>query len=224
MVAAARQRFHLSPAQEDYLKALFQLSQSEDKVQTGVLARALGVSAASVTEMLGKLAAQRLVLHDRYQGAALTPAGREVAIEMVRHHRLLELYLTRALGYPWDEVHDEAERLEHVISERLEAALFDALHHPTVDPHGHPIPSAEGEIAEAKVRSLIECHEGEQLTVCRVSDREPDKLRAIAELGLRLGVPLEILEESVYESPLVVRLRGKRVQIPLGLARVVFVQ
>jgi DtxR family transcriptional regulator, Mn-dependent transcriptional regulator len=202
----------------------FQLSHSEARVHTGVLARALGVSAASVTEMLGKLAGQGLVLHDRYQGAALTPAGRKVAIEMVRHHRLLELYLTRALGYPWDEVHDEAERLEHVISERLEAALFKALDRPTLDPHGHPIPSAEGEMVDAKARSLTECHQGEQLTVCRVSDREPDKLRAIAELGMRLGVSLEVLEESVYEGPVVIRLRGKRVQIPLGLARVIFVQ
>ena len=134
-------RPELSEAQEDYLKQIFLLEEDGSRVATQALAGRLGVRPASVTEMVGRLAHLGLVEHARYQGVSLTPIGRRIALEMLRHHRLLETYLVRELGYDWDEVHDEAERLEHVISERFERRIAEAMGHPTRDPHGDPIPA-----------------------------------------------------------------------------------
>jgi DtxR family Mn-dependent transcriptional regulator len=217
-------RRRLSQAQEDYLKSLYQLGATHGSVGTSQLAERLGVSAASATEMLGKLAAHGLVAHDRYRGASLTAAGLDVALEMVRHHRLLEMYLTRKLGYSWDEVHDEAEQLEHVISERMEERIFHALGRPDVDCHGDPIPTAGGEVASTDYRRLVDTRAGERLQVRRVSDRDPGKLRVLERLGLRLGTELEVVVESEYEGPIEVRVGGRRRQVPLGVARAVFVQ
>jgi len=224
MMTELRARRRLTQAQEDYLKSLYELGGHGGSVGTSQLAAQLGVSAASATEMLGKLAAQQLVTHDRYRGATLTDAGLAVALEIIRHHRLLEMFLTRTLGYGWDEVHDEAERLEHVISERMEERIYEALGRPDVDCHGDPIPTLGGEVAPAASRSLLDVRAGEQVTVRRVSDRDPGKLRVMEKLGLRLGTPLEVLTESEYEGPIEVRAGGRRRQVPLGIARVVFVQ
>jgi DtxR family transcriptional regulator, Mn-dependent transcriptional regulator len=215
-------RTSLTQSQEDYLKALYQLKRDERSVTTSQLAERLTVSAASATEMLGKLAALGLVDHDRYRGASLTHAGEAVALEMIRHHRLLEIFLSRALGYRWDEVHDEAERLEHHISERLEARIFDSLGRPDIDPHGDPIPTLEGEMPSDHYRTLAECRRGEVLEVRRVSDRDPGKLRALELLGFRLDEPVEVVKESLYEGPVVVKVGGHRRQVPLGLARAVY--
>jgi DtxR family Mn-dependent transcriptional regulator len=225
MLTEPRVRRRLTQAQEDYLKSLYELGGHGGSVGTSRLAAQLGVSAASVTEMMGKLAAQGLVSHDRYRGASLTDGGLAVALEIVRHHRLLEMFLTRKLGYGWDEVHDEAERLEHFISERMEARIFEALGRPDVDCHGDPIPTLGGEVAPAASRSLLDARAGERVSVRRVSDRDPGKLRVLDRLGLRLGAELEVLAESEYESPIEVRVGGgRRRQVPLGIARVVFVQ
>lgn len=217
------ERRRLSQSQEDYVKALFHLGGVESHVGTSQLAERLAVSAASATEMLGKLAAMGLVSHDRYRGASLTAAGEAVALEIIRHHRLLEMYLAQKLGYAWDEVHEEAELLEHVISERMEERIFEVLGHPEVDCHGDPIPSLHGRLPEAAHRSLLAARAGERLHVRRVSDRDPGKLRALQQLGVRLGVEIEVLEESVYEGPVAVRVAGRRRQLPLGIAREVFV-
>jgi DtxR family Mn-dependent transcriptional regulator len=219
-----RPRRRLTQAQEDYLKSLYQLGGATASVGTSQLAAELRVSAASATEMLGKLAAHGLVAHDRYRGAGLTRDGLAVALEIVRHHRLLEMYLTRKLGYGWDEVHDEAEELEHVISERMEERIFEALGRPDVDCHGDPIPSRGGEVAPAASRSLVDARAGERLVVGRVSDRDPGKLRRLDQLGLRLGVELEVVGESEYEGPIEIRVGGRRRQVPLGVARAVFVR
>jgi len=224
MMTELRASRRLTQAQEDYLKSLYELGGHGGSVGTSQLAGQLGVSAASATEMLGKLAAQQLVTHDRYRGATLTDGGLAVALEIIRHHRLLEMFLTRTLGYGWDEVHDEAERLEHVISERMEERIYEALGRPDVDCHGDPIPTLGGEVAPAASRSLMEVRAGERVTVRRVSDRDPGKLRVVEKLGLRLGTPLEVLAESEYEGPIEVRAGGRRRQVPLGIARVVFVQ
>jgi DtxR family Mn-dependent transcriptional regulator len=223
MPAEARTRRRLTSSQEDYIKSLYQLGAAEVSVGTSQLAERLGVSAASATEMLGKLAGQGLVAHDRYRGASLTPEGLAVALEMVRHHRLLEMFLTRKLGYGWDEVHDEAELLEHVISERMEARIFEALGEPDTDCHGDPIPTLGGEVAEADYRTLLDVRPGERVRVRRVSDRDPGKLRILEKLGLRLGSELEVLAESEYEGPIPIRVAGRRRQVPLGVARAVFV-
>ncbi|HSR24022.1 MAG TPA: metal-dependent transcriptional regulator [Candidatus Eisenbacteria bacterium] len=224
MMTELRARRRLTQAQEDYLKSLYQLGGAGGSVSTSQIASDLGVSAASATEMMGKLAAQGLVSHDRYRGASLSGDGLAVALEIVRHHRLLEMYLTRKLGYGWDEVHDEAEQLEHVISERMEARIYEALGRPDVDCHGDPIPTLGGEVAPVPSRSLVDVRAGERVSVGRVSDRDPGKLRVLEKLGLRLGVALEVLAESEYEGPIHVRVGGRRRQVPLGVARVVFVQ
>jgi DtxR family Mn-dependent transcriptional regulator len=217
-------RAKLTQAQEDYLKALYQLRQTERAVSTSELSERLSVSPASAAEMLGKLAALGLVKHDRYRGAALTDTGQAVALEMVRHHRLLEMYLSEALGYSWDEVHEEAERLEHVISERMEERIYDALGRPELDPHGDPIPSLEGTLDQPDYRTLLDVRAGETVTVRRVSDRDPDKLRALDDLGIALGARVEVRAESRYEGPIGLVVAGKRVALPIGLARVVYCQ
>jgi len=219
-----RAHHHLTSSQEDYLKALYHLGGVSARIRTNVLARRLQVSAASATEMLGRLAVQGLVSHDRYRGAMLTAEGTAVALEMVRHHRLLEVYLVQKLGYTWDEVHDEAEHLEHAISERMEARMFEILGRPNVDCHGDPIPSQDGNVTPSKHRTLLEASARERLRVRRVSDHDAVKLRALSRLGLRLGVEFEVLQESTHEGPIVLRVAGRRRQVPIGLARVVFVE
>src|SRR5437588_7827833 len=159
----------LTRSQQDYLKALYHLQKGDSPVPTGELAHRLGISAASVSEMVSRLAELRLVRHDRYRGQQLTPNGRRVALELVRHHRLLEMFLVQVLGYGWDEVHEEAERLEHVISERMEERIFELLGRPVLDPHGHAIPSRQGDIREVKGRPLSGCQAGEDVVVRAVS-------------------------------------------------------
>jgi len=224
MTPQVRTHRKLTPSQEDYLKSLYQLGGEAGSVGTSQLADRLGVSAASATEMLGKLASQGLVAHDRYRGASLTAEGVRLALEIVRHHRLLEMYLTRKLGYGWDEVHEEAEELEHVISERMEERIFEALGRPEVDCHGDPIPTLGGEVAETDYRSLEEVTAGERVRVRRVSDRDPGKLRVLERLGLRLGSEVDVVDQSEYEGPIEVRVGGRRRQVPLGVARAVFVR
>jgi DtxR family Mn-dependent transcriptional regulator len=214
----------LTRAQQDYLKALYLLRGDDRPVPTRDLAQRLGISSPSVSEMVTRLTAQGLVEHDRYRGQQLTGEGRRVALELVRHHRLLEMFLVRVLGFGWDEVHDEAERLEHVISERMEARIYDALGRPQLDPHGDPIPSLAGDLAAPRYRSLLEVGKNERVTIRRVSDREPGKLRALEALGLALGEQVQVLRESVYEGPLTVGVGRRRRQLPIGLARVVFVE
>ena len=214
-----------SRAVQDYLKAIYQMQAESGRATTLALAVKLRVRPASVTAMVKRLADESggaFVTHTPYHGVALTPKGEAVALEMIRHHRLLEIFLTRALGYSWDEVHEEAERLEHHISERFEARIFDSLGRPDIDPHGDPIPTLEGQMPSEQFRTLAECRRGEALEVRRVSDREPDKLRALELLGFRLDEPVEVVEESLYEGPVVVKVGGRRRQVPLGLARAVY--
>ena len=213
-----------SRAQEDYLKALYGLGASKEPVHTSRLAQELNVSPASTSEMLVKLAALQLVLHDPYRGARLTGDGEALALEIVRHHRLLETYLVQALGYSWDEVHEEADHLEHAISEQLEERMWTALGRPRVDPHGDPIPTVDGRVRARRLRPLTACVKGERVVVERVSDRDPEKLRAIAALGLNPGSLVQVLAETRWESPIVLALGKERLEVPLGLARALFVQ
>ncbi len=213
-----------SRAQEDYLKALYGLGASAEPVHTSRLALELNVSPASTSEMLVKLAALQLVLHDPYHGARLTGDGEALALEIVRHHRLLETYLVKALGYSWDEVHEEADRLEHAISERLEERMWKALGRPQVDPHGDPIPTVDGQLRPRGLRPLTACTGGERVVVERVSDRDPEKLRAIAALGLKPGSQVHIVAESRWESPILLTLGKNRLEVPMGLARALYVK
>jgi DtxR family Mn-dependent transcriptional regulator len=200
----------ISKATEDYLKTIYKLAQEAPggTVGTGLLAEALGVAAPSVTGMLKKLAELGLVDHRARQGVVLTTAGEKVALEVIRHHRLLECYLIEALGYRWDEVHEEADRLEHLVSDELEARMDAALGYPTVDPHGDPIPSREGTVAAPASRPLASLEADEAATIGRVSDDDPAKLRYLADLGLFPGVPVTVLETLPFNGPLRVRVDG----------------
>src|SRR5213080_3505246 len=190
MVEQLERRGVFTRAQQDYLKALYLLGGGERPVPTRELAQRLGISSPSVSEMVTRLTAQGLVEHDRYRGQQLTPEGRKVALELVRHHRLLEMFLVRVLGYSWDEVHDEAERLEHVISERMEQRIFELLGRPQLDPHGHAIPTLGGKVRPVSRRALSDSRAGEKLIVEGVSDEDARKLRELERRSLMPGTRL----------------------------------
>ncbi|HET7420969.1 MAG TPA: metal-dependent transcriptional regulator [Candidatus Dormibacteraeota bacterium] len=223
MVEQLERRSVFTRSQQDYLKALYLLRGDERPVPTRELAQRLGISSPSVSEMVTRLTAQGLVEHDRYRGQQLTREGRRVALELVRHHRLLEMFLVRVLGYSLDEVHDEAERLEHVISERMEQRIFELLGRPELDPHGHAIPTLQGKLREVSRRPLSETRVGEKVVVQGVSDDDAGRLRELERRGLTPGTRIAVLSASRYESPIEVRIKGRRESIPLGLARAIFV-
>jgi DtxR family Mn-dependent transcriptional regulator len=223
VVVELERRSTFTRSQQDYLKALYQLHGDQRPVPTRELAQRLGISSPSVSEMVTRLTAQGLVEHDRYRGQQLTREGRKVAVELVRHHRLLEMFLVQVLGYSWDEVHDEAERLEHVISERMEQRIFELLGRPELDPHGHAIPSRTGKVRPVSERTLRDVRAGERIVVQGVSDDDAGRLRELERRGLLPGTQIEVVATSEYEGPIEVRIKGKRVRIPLGLARGMFV-
>ncbi len=213
----------ITQAIEDYLKAIYKLGRGGEPVSTSALAERLNVSPASVTNMVKKLAAMNLLAHEPYRGVTLTAAGRKIALETIRHHRLIELYLAEALGLPWDKVHEEAERLEHVISEELEAAMAEALGHPTEDPHGAPIPSPEGQLEEPMNTPLAEIEAGQSVVVRQVSDRDPARLRYLGELGLFPNTHVEVVDVAPFEGPLTLRIGEEEHVVGRELARSVFV-
>ena len=197
----------LSESVQDYVKELYKL-QGDGRASTTAVAERMGVAPASATSMLKKLAALGLAEHEPYRGARLTTAGERVAIEMIRHHRLLEQYLAQTLGVSIDAVHGEADRLEHALSEELEALIDASLGFPTHDPHGDPIPSAELELAASDLRRLDELAPGEAATVRRVPDSDRDLLRYLAELGLVPGERVELTASAPFDGPVTVRARG----------------
>ena len=220
----ARDEARITPAIEDYLKAIYQLNQEEPEAGsvTGQrIAERLGVASPSVTNMIKRLSDLGLVQYERYHGVELSDAGERIALEVVRHHRLLERYLVEALGYGWDEVHEEAERLEHHISEALEARMAAVLGDPTVDPHGDPIPRLDGSMADVVEMPLITLAPGEPARVQRVSDRDPQRLRYLEELGIRPGVTIQVLEAFPFDGPLRLDVSGVEQMIGRPLAAVV---
>ena len=195
---------------EDYAKAIYALQDRGDgTVTTTALAERLGVTPASASGMVRKLDEQGLVSYVRYRGVRLTPSGTRVALEVLRHHRLLELYLAETLDVPWDRVHDEAEVLEHVLSEDLEALIAAKLGHPTHDPHGDPIPSADLELPEEPTESLAALEPGTEGVFVRVSDSDPEMLRYLAERGIAPGDALSVEDKQPFGGPLFVRFRDE---------------
>ncbi len=194
----------LSHSVEDYLKAIYELEEDFGLVTTSLLAVHLDVRPASVTGMVQKLAKARprLVNYERHRGVGLTPAGRQIALEVIRHHRLIELYLAQALGYEWDRVDAEAEKLEHVISEEFEDKIAALLGDPTTDPHGDPIPAKDGTVAEASRRPLTSSQPGETVRVARVRDDDPAFLRYLAELGVTLNAIVQVADRAPFDGPL----------------------
>lgn len=199
-----------SQSEQDYLKAIYEMQyeKGNEWVTTTGLAQRLGVSPASVTEMVQKLAAddRELVRYERYHGARLNEAGERAALEVIRHHRLLESFLSQALGYTWDKVHAEAHRLEHVISEELEDHIARYLGEPPRDPHGSPIPQRDGVMEALDDVRLTDLPLGQRAQVRRVLDDDPALLRYLSELGLVLGARVEITERVPFAGPLYVRL------------------
>jgi DtxR family transcriptional regulator, Mn-dependent transcriptional regulator len=206
MAAAHTENARPSEAIQNYAKAIYALEQrGGGAVTNNALAERLQVTPASTSSMVKKLDELGLVRHVPYKGMKLTASGRRVALEVLRHHRLLELYLAESLGLPWDRVHDEAEVLEHVLSEELEALIAAKLGNPTRDPHGDPIPSAELEIEEGETECLAALEPGASGVFVRVSDSDPSMLRYLAELGITPGERFEIVDRQPFGGPLYAR-------------------
>jgi DtxR family transcriptional regulator, Mn-dependent transcriptional regulator len=194
----------ISSAVEDYAKAIYAL-EAQGPVTTTALAQRMGVTPASASGMVRKLCELGLVAHEPYKGVTLSQDGRQLALEVIRHHRLLELYLAQDLGVPWDRVHDEAEVLEHVLSEELEALIAAKLGNPTHDPHGDPIPTADLELAEQPTQRLSDLEPGARGTFVRISDADPEMLRYLAERHIAPGACFEVVDKQPFGGPLFAR-------------------
>jgi DtxR family transcriptional regulator, Mn-dependent transcriptional regulator len=209
-----------SPAVEDYSKAIFALqSRSEEPVSTTALAARLGITAGSVSAMLKKLDELGLITHAPYRGVRLTADGRRLALEVIRHHRLLESFLADSLGMPWDRVHAEAEILEHVLSDDLEQLIATKLGHPTVDPHGDPIPSAELELEETATHTMESLQPGARGIFVRISDSDPEMLRYLAGSGISPGDRFAVRARQPFGGPLFVVFGAREHAIGGQLAR-----
>lgn len=195
---------------EDYLKTIYVLAEEESPVSTSRLAEARQVKPASVTSMVQRLAKLNLVNYEKHYGVTLNESGRQIALEVIRHHRLIELYLMEALGFSWDEVHEQADILEHVISEKLEERIAAALDHPTVDPHGDPIPAKDGTIAAIEMEPLLDVAPGTTVRIARIiDDAQSEMLRYLAELGLTPGTRIQIQKVAPFDGPLTLVVEGK---------------
>jgi DtxR family Mn-dependent transcriptional regulator len=210
----------ISSAMEDYLKAIFELGEKD--VSTQDLAKHLRVSAASVTGMIKKLSELKLVDYKRYYGVKLTTAGRLIALETVRHHRLIETYLMQALGYQWHEIHDEAEKLEHHISEDFENRIAEMLGHPTHDPHGDPIPQRDGSIPESSGQPLNAFEVGKKVRITRITNQQPDILQYLANHHLKPNETIQIIEKAPFDGPLTLSSRKQAFAIAFELAEQIY--
>lgn len=215
---------HITPIIEDYLKAIYTLEQREGQVRTVALAEELSVKPPTVTAMLKTLANFELIKYEPYQAIELTEKGRLIALEIVRHHRLIELYLVEALGFSWDEVHEEAEVLEHFISEKLEARIAEYLGNPTHDPHGDPIPTLDGTLPAHSITSLAESPANKKYSITRVATQDSEKLRYLADLGLIPGERVKILAKAPFDGPLTIKIGGQILALDNRLARTVIIE
>jgi DtxR family Mn-dependent transcriptional regulator len=219
----------LTVSVEDYLKAIWTLAEASGNASTSAIAEALDVQPASVTGMVKRLAEAGFLTHTPYKGVALTEEGSREALRIIRRHRILETYLCTRLGYSWDDVHDEAERLEHAASDELIERMAQALEDPSYDPHGSPIPTAAGEIDQTRYPTLAEAGEG-SFTVRSVGDDDPARLRYLDEQGIGPGRTIRVVDRAPFEGPITVRLRGdqgqpigERIVLGFALAETIFV-
>jgi DtxR family Mn-dependent transcriptional regulator len=204
-VTAVRATRALTGPVEDYLKAIYDLERESGSAGTNEIALALGIAAPSVTGMMRRLSEQGLISRAPYRGVRLTDQGRRAALRTIRRHRILECYLTRALGYSWDRVHDEAERLEHSASDDLIDRMAAALGDPDTDPHGAPIPTRDGTVEEQRYTTLAALEVGARARVARVGDHDSDRLRYLAELGIRPGAIVKVLHREPFDGPITVK-------------------
>src|ERR671910_2689393 len=210
----------LTRSVEDYLKGIYQLSPEGRPASTSEIAHLLALSAPSVTGMVKRLSEHGLLEHIPYRGVQLTEEGRRAALRMVRRHRLIEAYLVEFLGYSWDTVHAEAERLEHAVSETLVEKMASALGNPIVDPHGDPIPSADGLIHELSCTPLSDIPVGQTVEIHRVHESQPERLRYIASLGLKPGVQITVVDRQPFDDLVTVEVAGRQHVIGRELSHV----
>ncbi len=224
--AAAAAETDVTGPVEDYLKAIYELARGGVAVATTALAAQLDVAPPSVTGMVRRLADQGLLTHEPYHGVRLTPQGRLVALRTLRRHRVIEAYLVEALGYSWDEVHDEAERLEHAASDDMIDRMAAAIGEPSVDPHGAPIPSRDGAVEEEEERlcTLADVMVGATAEVMRISDDDPDLLRYLTDLGIKPGRAVRVLERAPFGGPITLKLGGSIRAIGPALAERLYVR
>lgn len=211
-------------AVEDYLKAIYEAERGDGPVSTSEIAEELGVAPASATGMVKKLADMNLLEYERYNGAKLTEAGRKMALEVIRHHRLVELYLHEALHVPWDRVHEEAEKLEHVLSDYVEDRIDATLGHPTHDPHGAPIPGPDGEVDVDEYVCLADLSAGERGVIAEVNDNDPELLRYLGDLSLYPDTAVRVVEVAPVQGPLIVKVGDRSETIGREAARHVFLR
>jgi DtxR family transcriptional regulator, Mn-dependent transcriptional regulator len=211
---------------QDYLKSIYELTENGQSASTNALARKLNISAPSVTGMVQKLASAKpaLVEYQKHQGVTLTKEGKKAALEVIRHHRLLEAWLVQTLGYSWDEVHEEAERLEHVISEDFEQRIAAAMGHPVRDPHGEPIPTADLKMPLDDSMPLSALRPDQTATIQRVEASDPKLLRHLEQLGLIPGVKIEVQEYSPFDHNLTIKLKRKPLVLGLSITSKIFVK
>ncbi len=214
----------LGASGQNYLKVIFSLSETMETVTATRVAERLCISPAAVVKMAAKLQDMNLIRYNRKKGFRLTGAGRKIALEVIRHHRLLELYLKEALGFTWDRVHEEAERMEHVISEDFEDKIDVLLKHPSYDPHGDPIPAKDGTLPEVRYVPLSELEEGQCGEIGRVSDRDPEMLRYLGELEMYPGTMVVLVKREPFGGPIRIQLGKKEHAVGLELARSVFIK
>lgn len=209
---------------EDYVKAIYSLIEREGQTTTNSIAQELHVRAASVTGMLRKLAARGLIVYAPYKSITLTVTGKKIALEVIRHHRLIETFLAEALGVPWDEVHDEAERLEHVISEKLEDRIATVLGHPQFDPHGDPIPARDGSMRKRRLIPLSRLTIGAEAAVAQVCNQQPEVLRYLQQAGLMPGAQVSLVAAEPLAGPVTVSIKKRRQVLARELADQVLVE
>jgi len=212
----------LSQSVEDYLKVVYQLETEGPGATTNNIAEMMEVSSASVTNMLKRLARLNLIEHTSYKGAKLTEAGCKIALEILRHHRLLELYLKEIMGYGWDEVHEEAEKLEHHISEQFEDKIAELLNYPTHDPHGDPIPTKDGIMPKMALLPLTDASINNQYIIGRVRDQESELLRYFEKIGVIPGVQIRIIDKAPFNGPILVKLEDVEKTIGFNIAEQVY--
>ena len=203
---------------EDYLKTIYDLTVESGRATTNQIAERMGVTPASVTNMIQKLAATDppLLEYRKHRGVTLTPDGEKIALEIIRHHRLLEVFLHQTLGYSWDEVHEEADRLEHVISEDFEKRIDESLGHPLLDPHGDPIPTRDLQLPDGTMIPLNQTQPGQRAIIQRVRDTNPEMLRYLSELGLTPGARITVLEVSPFDENMRLQIGEKEETFVLG--------
>lgn len=211
-------------AVEDYLKSIYLVETEQGEVTTQVVAERMEVSAPSATGMLKKLAELKLVKHEPYHGVVLTAAGRKIALEVIRHHRLLELYLAEALGYSWDKVHAEAEKLEHHISEEFEDKIAALLGNPVTDPHGDPIPAKDGTLPPQNTIRLPDADAGESVLVTRVTAQNAEQLTYLGSLGIRPDASITLVHKAPFDGPVHLRVGAASHHVGLNLARQIFIR